>query len=148
MYRDLQERYLTDFDDKHNPDYEYVDTDHEDLWTSTHIITNSYKCSPAHTKKKADHFYGPFTSYALFFISHLFISSIFDLISTILLNLLRITFIFATSVTLILFYIICEYRSKFGVRACVYSRLLLDRMRMRNARKWRAKQLKSKQHEY
>ena len=31
MYHDLQERYQTDFDDKHNPDYEYVETDHEDL---------------------------------------------------------------------------------------------------------------------
>jgi hypothetical protein len=31
MYRELQERYLIDFDNKHNPDYEYVETDHEDI---------------------------------------------------------------------------------------------------------------------
>ena len=30
MYRELQERYLTDFDNKHNPDYEYVETDNVD----------------------------------------------------------------------------------------------------------------------
>lgn len=31
MYRDLQERYLPDVADKNNPDYEYVETDNEDL---------------------------------------------------------------------------------------------------------------------
>lgn len=30
MYLDLQECYFSDFHDKNNPDYEYVDTDHED----------------------------------------------------------------------------------------------------------------------
>ena len=29
MYRGLQARYLIDFDDKHNPDYEYVKKDNE-----------------------------------------------------------------------------------------------------------------------
>ncbi len=31
MYCELQEKYLIDFDNKHNPDYEYVETDHEDI---------------------------------------------------------------------------------------------------------------------
>ena len=30
MYRELQERYLIDFDNKHNPDYEYVETDNDE----------------------------------------------------------------------------------------------------------------------
>ena len=31
MYRNIQDSYVLEFDDKHDPDYEYVETDHEDI---------------------------------------------------------------------------------------------------------------------
>ena len=54
MYRELQAIYLIDFDNKYNPDYEYVkkrdDSDEEDQWMAYIALKNQKRSLLQNTK--------------------------------------------------------------------------------------------------